>query len=550
MSNDASDLVELGAHPDRSDAELIAVVRGGDNAAFGELYQRHSVAAYGLARQLAPAPGVADDLVAEAFAKVLEALRNGRGPDVAFRAYLLTTLRHGLYDSSRRDKRLQFTDDLSDVDPGTPFVDTPIRDLEASLVARAFAALPERWQTILWHTEIEGQKPADVAPLLGLSANGAAALAYRAREGLRQAYLQAHLADSAQDDCRFTVERLGAWARDGLAKREKAKVQEHLGTCERCRALSGELADVNGGLRGIIAPLVLGGPFLAGYLAHLQAGAAAGAAAGGGVGGGSGASAGGSRGSGPGSAVAVGGSGRRTAILAVAAAALVALAGGTYALSRISGDSPGAQAGASLSALPAQPVRPSPLPPSVTAPTAPPTATPTNTAPATPTSTPTTAAPDPTNAPSTTTTPLGPPAPGASAPDTSPPPAASAPATSPVPATSPPPATSPSPALAALSVGVSLTFDSTYGESGTLSGAVGATPQVRLLGALPPGWAATMSGPCSEGGAATTVCTLSGAQGASSITVNLIPPLFFIDSVSVTVGLFADAGDAIPVDSF
>ena len=58
------------------------------------------------------------------------------------------------------------------------------------MIARAFASLPERWQAVLWHTEIEGARPADVAPLLGLTANGVAALAYRAREGLRQAYLQ------------------------------------------------------------------------------------------------------------------------------------------------------------------------------------------------------------------------------------------------------------------------------------------------------------------------------------------------------------------------
>ena len=55
------------------------------------------------------------------------------------------------------------------------------------MIARAFASLPERWQAVLWHTEIEGARPADVAPLLGLTANSVAALAYRAREGLRQA---------------------------------------------------------------------------------------------------------------------------------------------------------------------------------------------------------------------------------------------------------------------------------------------------------------------------------------------------------------------------
>src|SRR3954471_3651583 len=77
-----------------SDAELIARVRNGDLEAYGELYVRHHYAAERMARQLVPAND-ADDLASEAFAKVLDALRVGGGPDVSFRAYLLTTVRRG-----------------------------------------------------------------------------------------------------------------------------------------------------------------------------------------------------------------------------------------------------------------------------------------------------------------------------------------------------------------------------------------------------------------------------------------------------------------------
>lgn len=62
--------------------------------------------------------------------------------------------------------------------------DPAVADLERTMIARAFASLPERWQAVLWHTETEGARPAEVASLLGLTANGVAALAYRAREGL------------------------------------------------------------------------------------------------------------------------------------------------------------------------------------------------------------------------------------------------------------------------------------------------------------------------------------------------------------------------------
>jgi len=133
---------------------------------------------------------------------------------------------------------------------------------------------------VLWHTEIEGQPPAEIAPLLGLTPNGVSALAYRAREGLRQAYLQMHLADRAitgasrreRRRCRAASERLGAWIRGGLSKRETAQVEQHLDECERCRTLATELADVNGCLRAFVAPLVLGGA-AAGYLASTGANA-------------------------------------------------------------------------------------------------------------------------------------------------------------------------------------------------------------------------------------------------------------------------------------
>ena len=44
-----------------------------------------------------------------------------------------------------------------------------------------------------------------------------AALAYRAREGLRQAFLQAHVNGCADEACRDTVARLGGWTRDRLS---------------------------------------------------------------------------------------------------------------------------------------------------------------------------------------------------------------------------------------------------------------------------------------------------------------------------------------------
>ena len=177
-------------------------------------------------------------------------LQGGGGPDVAFRAYLLTAVRRLHVDRIRAGQRLQTTDDLTPFDPGVPFQDTAVAGFESGAAAKAFASLPERWQLVLWHLEVEGQKPADIAPLLGMSANSVSALAYRAREGLRQAFLTMHLSDISETDCRWVNEHLGAFVRQGLAKRDAGKVQGHLDGCRRCTAMYLELTEVNSNLAG------------------------------------------------------------------------------------------------------------------------------------------------------------------------------------------------------------------------------------------------------------------------------------------------------------
>lgn len=258
---------------DQSDAELITAVRAGDNGAYGALFERHRSAALRLARQLLPG-AEAEDLVSEAFTKVFVQLQDGKGPDLAFRAYLLTAIRRLHVDRIRANQRVRTTDDEAELDRHVEFFDLASINFERGTAADAFTSLPERWQLVLWHLDVEGQKPADVAPLLGMSANSVSALAYRAREGLRQAYLQHHLADTATGDCRWTTERLGAHVRKGLSAREAGKVEEHLDGCRRCMGIYLELAEVNSNLSGILAPAILG-TAAAGYL---TGGAAAGAA--------------------------------------------------------------------------------------------------------------------------------------------------------------------------------------------------------------------------------------------------------------------------------
>src|ERR1700712_4129623 len=90
---------------DLTDPELISRVREGDVSAYGTLFSRHVDAATRLARLLIGGSD-ADDLVSEAFVKVLNVLLGGGGPDLAFRAYLLTAVRRLHIDRARGPQKL------------------------------------------------------------------------------------------------------------------------------------------------------------------------------------------------------------------------------------------------------------------------------------------------------------------------------------------------------------------------------------------------------------------------------------------------------------
>ncbi|MGB3910376.1 MAG: sigma-70 family RNA polymerase sigma factor [Pseudolysinimonas sp.] len=241
-----------------SDAELIERARSGDTRAFGELWRRHYRSAARVARQFTSSID-ADDLVSEAYARIYQRVLAGGGPTGAFRPYLYTTIRNlaSSWGAASRDVQVDFIEDFED----DRIPDDPAAwALDRTLTARAFRSLPERWQTVLWYTEVEGMDPHEVAPLMGITANSVAALSYRAREGLRKAWLQAHVSDAAASgECQWSMSRLGEHARDGLSTRDRERLTKHLLGCAKCTIVSEEVDEVGSHLAMVMLPLLLGG---------------------------------------------------------------------------------------------------------------------------------------------------------------------------------------------------------------------------------------------------------------------------------------------------
>jgi DNA-directed RNA polymerase specialized sigma24 family protein len=168
------------------DLVLLAAVRRGDMAAMSALYGRHHAAALRTARGVGGA-GLAVDLVSDAFTKVFTSILHGSGPDRLMRPYLATTIRHLYVDRVRKGAHEFLVGDSEVLDRLQP--DDTEAVLEESLVVDVLATLPPRWREILWRTIILGEPLSVAGAKMGLNANAAAALNFRARGGLRTAYL-------------------------------------------------------------------------------------------------------------------------------------------------------------------------------------------------------------------------------------------------------------------------------------------------------------------------------------------------------------------------
>ncbi|MFG2855734.1 sigma-70 family RNA polymerase sigma factor [Streptomyces mirabilis] len=351
--------------PPPSDADLIGRMRAGDDTAYEELYRRHAEAVRRYARTCCRDAHTADDLTAEVFARMLQAVRRGHGPQHAVRAYLLTTVRRVAASWTKSAKREQLVDDfalfaaqssrtseVSDAESLDLGADVrAMHEAEQSMAMQAFRSLPERWQAVLWHTEVEDESPSEVATLFGLDANGTRVLASRAREGLKQAYLQAHVSATLtmDEECARYADRLGAYARGGLRTRAERGLRKHLEECAKCRLAAGQIKEVAGGIPAVVPVAVIGWFGAAGYakaVALIAGGAGAGAAGAAGAAaatsGGSGGAAGGTAGSG--GAGAGGGAaaseGLGATVKAGIAAGFVAVAAAAVALALVGNGSP------------------------------------------------------------------------------------------------------------------------------------------------------------------------------------------------------------------
>ncbi|GAB3601297.1 RNA polymerase sigma factor [Microbacterium tumbae] len=221
-----------------SDEELVSALRGGQDRAYELLWIRHVAAARRAARRLAPMQ--AEDLVSEAFLTIYEQIRTrGKGPTSAFRAYLFAVIRN-IAARWHRENALLVNDPDADVVSEDENLRNLEREYDGAILLDAFRALPDRWQRVLWLSEIQDVSRPVIAAELGIRPNAVSALHRRARSGLRVQWLLHQVPADLRADPDHVAAALPETIVGGSVQGRLA-LASHLGTCERCRALEMEL---------------------------------------------------------------------------------------------------------------------------------------------------------------------------------------------------------------------------------------------------------------------------------------------------------------------
>jgi RNA polymerase sigma-70 factor (ECF subfamily) len=201
--------------PDR-DAELVAQLRAGDEAAYTEIVRRYHGALVRVASAHVRSTAVAEEIAQDAWVAVLNGLARFEGRS-SFRTWLFTiaanlaktrgtrearslpfsALARDEADGERSVEADRFLEEGQWADAPPEWRDPETRLLNGETLAqieRAIAALPEAQRTVITLRDVRGAGAEEVCALLGISEGNQRVLLHRARAKVRRA-LEAVLAD-------------------------------------------------------------------------------------------------------------------------------------------------------------------------------------------------------------------------------------------------------------------------------------------------------------------------------------------------------------------
>ncbi len=314
----------------RSDEQLVALFRGGNDEAFRVIHDRYRQRLFAYVRRMLPygPRSDAEDALQDVFLSAYRSLRADERP-VALRAWLYRVAHNRCIDELRRPAPMPAElPDIAASDLHDPIEQSGRReDLERLVLD--LGRLPEQQRSALLLRELEGLPYTEIAVTLGVSLSAVKSLLVRARMGLAEAR------EARDCDCGEIRLDLAHTCERGV--RTSARARRHLRDCGPCSAYRVALRGTTRDL-GALAPAA--GP-IAGLAQLLGIGGSGAAAGGGAIGGGA---------AGGGSVVAGGGIAAAVSTkVAVVVCCVAVTAGGAAQIERAVNPAPAAPSAPSAS---------------------------------------------------------------------------------------------------------------------------------------------------------------------------------------------------------
>lgn len=172
-----------------SEKTLLEGAASFDERALGELYDRYEARIYSYIYRRTGNESLAEDLTAQVFLKMLEAIRSDKGWHSSFSGWLYRIAHNAVIDYYRqRDRHQQVS--LEDTLTTTASDHNPVIMAEASLDSQrlrmAIGRLTEEQSEVITLRFLEGYSISEVAEMLDKTEGSIKALQYRAVTTLRQ----------------------------------------------------------------------------------------------------------------------------------------------------------------------------------------------------------------------------------------------------------------------------------------------------------------------------------------------------------------------------
>jgi RNA polymerase sigma-70 factor, ECF subfamily len=182
-------LESLALAPAARDADLVARVRAGDDAAFETLFRAHHASLCSFAYRIVGAPDVAEELVQEVFLYLWEHRAEWTVSEATAKTYLFTAVRNAALRAIRHDRVVKRyepeTIELFSRPRST--ADDDLRDAELTAdVRRAVATLPDRCRLVFVLSREQGLTYAQIASVLQISPKTVDVQIGRALKALRK----------------------------------------------------------------------------------------------------------------------------------------------------------------------------------------------------------------------------------------------------------------------------------------------------------------------------------------------------------------------------